>query len=91
MSGGAVRNDLIEMERFIQNLQTFNSELQDSASNLSANWGSLGEVWQDQEYDRFAGIWEEALNSIKKYLDQSPEFVSHLQQKAEPLRQYLGG
>ena len=91
MSNGAVRNDLIEMERFIHNLQTFNADLQDSASGVSANWGSLGEVWQDQEYERFAGVWEVALSSIKTYLDKSPEFVDHLQQKAEPLRRYFGG
>lgn len=89
MSSRAMMADLEELENFITRLQQFNTELGESASNISSNFSSLGSSWQDAQYSRFAGDWEQALQTIRSYLNSAPEYVSHLQTKARQIAEYL--
>ena len=89
MSSRAMMADLEELSNFITRLQQFNNELSESASDISSNFSSLGSTWQDAQYSRFAEGWEQALQTIRNYLNSAPEYVTHLQTKARQIAEYL--
>jgi uncharacterized protein YukE len=81
--------DLESLTQFISQLQQFNNELSESSSNLTSHFATLGESWQDAQYQKFASEWEQALNTIRGYLQSAPDYVGHLQTKARQVSEYL--
>jgi uncharacterized protein YukE len=89
MSNRAMIADLEALSHFISRLQDFNTQLSESSGNLTSCWSSLGETWQDAQYEKFASEWEQALQTIRTYLNSAPEYVNHLQTKARQVSDYL--
>lgn len=89
MSGRAILADLEALTQFINQLQQFNNALSEDAGNITAHFATLGQYWQDAQYEKFASEWEQALNTIRNYLLTAPDYVSHLQTKARQLAEYL--
>lgn len=89
---GQVQIDLDELMAFIGALKSFNSKLGGDWGQLKGRWSSLHNSWRDPECDKFlnAGGWQEVINSMERYLSSADNYVHHLEQKAEPLRQYRG-
>lgn len=88
MSG--VWNDLDALESFMTALKTFSDDFGGMVQALQGKWGELGEYWRDQEHERFADRWDEAVAVMQRFLDQAPDYIDHLESKAGPLRAYLG-
>jgi hypothetical protein len=73
--------DIETLSRFITNLKAFNAELDARTQRLNSHWGSLQRVWRDRQCEKFAADWEASLTVIRKYLDGSSAYVSHLEKK----------
>lgn len=89
---GQVQIDLDELIAFISALKSFNSKLNGDWGQLKGRWSSLRDTWRDPECDRFldAGGWQQVIQSMEHYLVQGDQYISYLERKAEPLRQYRG-
>jgi len=89
---GQVQIDLDELMTFISVLRAFNGKLNGDWGQLKGRWNSLHDTWRDPECDKFleAGGWQQVIQSMERYLSECDQYVNHLQQKAEPLRQYRG-
>jgi hypothetical protein len=80
--------DIETLTRFIANLKTFNAELDARSQRLNSHWGSLQRVWRDRQCEKFAADWESSLAVIRKYLDGSSAYVSHLEKKRDQAETY---
>ncbi|MBX7168326.1 MAG: WXG100 family type VII secretion target [Pirellulales bacterium] len=78
-----------ELRRFAQNLRRFNGELQSQMTALHGQFRSLSESWRDQEHQKFADEFQQALQSIGRFVAASEEHVPFLLRKAERLEEYL--
>ena len=73
MPGQGMVIDLAELERFIDTLRAFDSEMADSANKITSHFGTLGDAWRDQEYQKFAATWDSAMHAIDNYVDRHNE------------------
>ncbi len=89
---GQVQIDLDQLIAFIGALKSFNSKLSGDWGTLKGRWQGLADTWRDPECYKFldAGGWQGVINSMEQYLNSADQYVRHLEQKAEPLKQYRG-
>ena len=78
-----------KVRRFAQDLQHFNSEVENRMSLLHARFTALGDTWQDQEHEKFAEEFKQALRALKKFVDLSREHTPYLLRKAQRIEDYL--
>lgn len=78
-----------ELRRFAQNLQRFNSELQNQMSMLRGQLVSLGQTWRDQEHQKFAEEFQETILVINRFVEASNQHIPALLRKAERVEEYL--
>jgi uncharacterized protein YukE len=78
-----------EVRRFAEELKRFNADLQNRMASLQARFASLGETWQDQEQQKFADEFGQAMKALKKFIEASSHHTPYLLRKAERIEAYL--
>jgi uncharacterized protein YukE len=78
-----------QVRRFAEELNRFNSELQGRMSALTARFKSLGDSWQDQEYEKFSEEFLQTMKSLRKFAETSHRFSPYLMRKAQRIEEYL--
>ena len=78
-----------KVRRFADELQRFNSDLENRMSMLHARFSALGDTWSDQEHEKFADELKTALKALKKFVDLSRQHSPYLLRKAQRIEEYL--
>jgi len=78
-----------KVRRFAEELQRFNSDLENRLTLLQARFTALGDTWQDQEHEKFAEEFVQALKAIKKFNEISRAHAPYLLRKAQRIEEYL--
>ena len=56
---------------------------------LQARFASLSDSWQDQEHDRFAEEFKQAMKALSKFVRVSNQHAPYLLRKAQRIEDYL--
>ncbi len=78
-----------KVRRFADELQRFNTDLENRLVLLQARFSALGDTWQDQEQDKFSEEFKQAMKALKKFIDLSKEHAPFLLRKAQRIEEYL--
>ena len=78
-----------EVRRFAAELKRFNGDLRERSASLMARFTALGDTWQDQEQEKFAGEFTQLMKTLKSFLEVSERHTPYLLRKAERIQQYL--
>jgi uncharacterized protein YukE len=78
-----------KVRRFADELQRFNSDLENRMSMLHARFSALGDTWSDQEHEKFADEFKTAMKALKKFVDLSRAHSPYLLRKAQRIEEYL--
>jgi uncharacterized protein YukE len=78
-----------ELRRFAAELKRFNGDLRERSASLMARFAALGDSWQDQEQEKFAGEFVQAMRTLKSFMEISDQHAPLLMRKAERIQQYL--
>jgi len=78
-----------KVRRFAEELQRFNSDLENRIVMLQARFGGLSNTWQDQEHEKFAEEFRMAMKALKKFIEMSKEHTPYLLRKAQRIEEYL--
>ena len=81
--------DPAELKRFANNLKHFSTELQSQMSLLRSQMMNLGQSWRDQEHEKFAEEFRQALKALKKFTETSKAHTPYLLRKAQRIEDYL--
>ena len=60
-----------KVRRFADELQRFNTDLENRLVLLHARFAALGDTWQDQEHEKFSEEFRQALKALKKFNELS--------------------
>jgi WXG100 family type VII secretion target len=85
----SVVNNPEALEGFARNLKKFNGELREKVSSLQGQFSQLGEVWRDQEHQKFAQEFEQTMRTLNKFIQDADAHAPFLMRKAQKLREYL--
>src|ERR1041385_2168917 len=78
-----------KVRRFADELQRFNTDLENRLVLLHARFAALGDTWQDQEHAKFADEFKTAMKALKKFIELSKEHTPYLLRKAQRIEEYL--
>ena len=78
-----------KVRRFAEELQRFNSDLENRVVMLQSRFSSLGDTWQDQEHEKFAEEFKQTMKALKKFVELSKEHTPYLLRKAQRIEDYL--
>jgi uncharacterized protein YukE len=78
-----------KVRRFAEELQRFNSDLENRLILLTARFNSLGDSWQDQEHEKFSEEFKQAMKALKKFTEASKTHTPYLLRKAQRIEEYL--
>jgi len=78
-----------KVRRFAEELQRFNSELENRLVLLHARFAALGDNWSDQEHEKFAEEFKQTMKALKKFVEMSKEHTPFLLRKAQRIEEYL--
>jgi uncharacterized protein YukE len=78
-----------KVRRFADELQRFNSDLENRMSLLHARFAALGDTWQDQEHEKFSEEFKQAMKALKKFVELSRQHAPYLMRKAQRIEEYL--
>jgi uncharacterized protein YukE len=78
-----------KVRRFADELQRFNSDLENRMMMLHARFAALGDTWQDQEHEKFSEEFKQAMKALKKFVDLSRQHTPYLLRKAQRIEEYL--
>ena len=78
-----------KVRRFAEELQRFNSDLENRMVLMQARFVALGDTWQDQEHEKFSEEFRQALKALKKFAELSREHTPYLLRKAQRIEEYL--
>ena len=78
-----------KVRRFADELQRFNSELENWMQMLHVRLGALGDSWQDQEHEKFSEEFKQAMKALKRFVDLSKDHTPYLLRKAQRIEEYL--
>jgi len=81
--------DPVEMRRFANDLKRFSTELQNQIASIRGRFVALGDTWQDQEHEKFADEFDQAVKVVGKFVESSNRHVQYLARKAERIEEYL--
>ena len=62
-----------KVRRFAEELQRFNSDIENRLVLLHARFAALGDTWSDQEHEKFSEEFKQALKALKKFVALSKE------------------
>ena len=77
------------VRRFAEELQRFNSDLENRMIMLQARFAALGDTWQDQEHEKFTEEFQQALKALKKFSEISRQHSPYHLRKAQRIEEYL--
>jgi len=75
--------------RFADELQRFNSDIENRMLLLHARFAALGDTWQDQEHEKFSEEFKQAMKALKKFVELSRQHTPYLLRKAQRIEEYL--
>lgn len=78
-----------KVRRFADDLQRFNSDLENRLAMLHARFAALGDTWQDQEHEKFADEFTQTMRALKKFVELSKQHTPFLLRKAQRIEEYL--
>ena len=78
-----------KVRRFAEELQRFNSDLENRLTMLHARFAALGDTWQDQEHEKFSEEFKQTMKALKKFVELSKEHAPFLLRKAQRIEEYL--
>jgi uncharacterized protein YukE len=78
-----------KVRRFADELQRFNTDLENRLVMLQARFGALGDTWQDQEHEKFSEEFKLAMKALKKFVELSKAHTPYLLRKAQRIEEYL--
>ena len=78
-----------KVRRFAEELQRFNSDLENRMILLQARFSALGDTWQDQDHEKFSEEFKQTMKALKKFVDLSKEHTPFLLRKAQRIEEYL--
>ena len=78
-----------KVRRFAEELQRFNSDLENRMILLQARFAALGDTWQDQDHEKFSEEFKQTMKALKKFVDHSKEHTPFLLRKAQRIEEYL--
>ncbi len=78
-----------DLRRFAAELKQFNNQLRESTSRLQAQFIRLGDTWRDQEHQKFAQEFEQAMRVLAHFMRTADEHIPFLLRKAQRLEEYL--
>ena len=78
-----------KVRRFADELQRFNSDLENRMSMLHARFAALGDTWSDQEHEKFAQEFAQTMQVINRFLEAADQHIPFLMRKAERIEEYL--
>jgi uncharacterized protein YukE len=78
-----------KVRRFADELQRFNTDLENRLVLLQSRFAALGDTWQDQEHEKFAEEFKLAMKALKKVVELSKEHTPFLLRKAQRIEEYL--
>lgn len=78
-----------KVRRFAEELHRFNTEIENRMSLLHARFTALGDTWQDQEHEKFAEEFRQAMKALKKFTEMSQTHTPYLLRKAQRIEEYL--
>lgn len=78
-----------KVRRFAEELQRFNSDIENRMTLLHARFAALGDTWQDQEHEKFAVEFRQAIKALKKFVELSKEHTPYLMRKVQRIEEYL--
>ena len=78
-----------KVRRFADELQRFNTDLENRLVLLQSRFAALGDTWQDQEHAKFSEEFKLAMKALKKFIDLSREHTPFLLRKAQRIEEYL--
>ena len=78
-----------EVRRFAHNLKQFSNDLQNRLQVLHGQMVNLGATWRDQEHERFADEFEQALAALNRFIEATAQHIPFLLRKAERIEEYL--
>jgi uncharacterized protein YukE len=77
------------VRRFAEELQRFNSEVENRLTLLHARFVALGDTWQDQEQLKFSEEFHQTMKALKKFIEISNQQTPYLMRKAQRIEEYL--
>ena len=78
-----------KVRRFAEELQRFNSDLENRMILLQARFGALGDTWKDQDHEKFSEEFKQTMKALKKFVELSKEHTPFLLRKAQRIEEYL--
>jgi uncharacterized protein YukE len=78
-----------KVRRFAEELQRFNSDIENRMTLLHARFAALGDTWSDQEHEKFAVEFRQAIKALKKFVELSKEHTPYLMRKVQRIEEYL--
>ena len=78
-----------KVRRFAEELQRFNSDLENRVILLTARFNALGDTWQDQEHAKFTEEFKQTVKALKKFVEISNQHTPYLMRKAQRIEEYL--
>jgi uncharacterized protein YukE len=78
-----------KVRRFADDLQRFNTDLENRLVMLQARFAALGDTWQDQEHEKFAEEFRQAMKTLKRFVELSKDHTPYLLRKAQRIEEYL--
>jgi uncharacterized protein YukE len=78
-----------KVRRFAEELQRFSTDIENRMTLLHARFVALGDTWQDQEHEKFAEEFRQALKALRKFTETSKAHTPYLLRKAQRIEDYL--
>ena len=78
-----------KVRRFAEELQRFNSDIENRLVLLHARFAALGDTWSDQEHEKFSEEFKQAMKALKNFVELSKEHTPYLLRKAQRIEEYL--
>jgi uncharacterized protein YukE len=78
-----------KVRRFAEELNRFNVDTLARLGSLHARFAALGDTWRDQEHEKFAEEFLQAVKSMKHFIEISQQQAPFLLRKAQHIEEYL--
>jgi uncharacterized protein YukE len=76
-----------KVRRFADELQRFNTDLENRLVLLQSRFTALGDSWQ--EHEKFTEEFKATMKALKKFVEASKEHTPYLLRKAQRIEEYL--
>ena len=83
-----VHGDPAEMRRFAASLKQFAADLDASTKRIDHASKAVGSSWNDNEYRKFMQEWQRTLQSLRRFISETPKYEKYVIRKAQVLEEY---